>query len=1635
MRNLYLLLAIFALIACAPVAQARVILTIDNFLQTQTPVILSVPEATGTSGYWWNPYAYQEGRPPYASFRNTESALGGQRDIVVGFEGFAPELTVGIASVVSRRGTIAFSLDYVGGAYYQYDGLDYTGAEGTFTGPEVIPGALFNVLPGIGAHVNTTAFPERNADGQTVDFTSGGNAVGININVRSDHDVYYYLDVLNPNGVNNSMEFVPTDSEATDGEQFFFRFDDARWESLNGQPFDWTRVAGIQVRIWSFSDIENPGAQSSQAIDTAFYNFFLIGYQIAGVVQIDCQCDGTPESIAPGVEVTIALDTAPGAILGTATTGANGRFVFTGSFLDADNTYQVCLTDGSQPRCSNTPQCQTRRIIGTTDPADLVFSITNPSTIFAPADVTVNCGDCTTTACLGNATRTDCSGNQFPVTTFTDRLTGNCPTQTITRTFTTGGLTATQTITVNDFVAPVITRQASSVNMQCPGESGNPTFQNWLATQGGASATDCNTVSWRNDYNGDGQISCGGVTVTFIATDACGNTSPASQTTASYTIQDTTSPEFTTAAQDASANCNQNGSDFTAFNTWLNNHGNSVASDNCGGVTYTNNYQDDTLTRGCSNSAPVTFTAHDICGNVASSTATFTIRDNTPPSITTPASNRAAECSSTDQTPFNTWLNAHAFAVANDVCQGSDNLVWSNDFVGSPPVGCSASSGPVTFSVTDGCGTVASTTATFTVSDTQSPVLVTPASALNVDCSSSTGADQLNQWLNNNGGAVATDSCTGVTWSNDFDSSVSGSCASRPITFTATDSCGRAVRTTATYSINDNQPPTISGVTSPTVDCDSDTNTAFNTWLSSNGGASAVDNCASSNQITIRSNYTSANPPNRGCLVVTRVAFTASDPCGNTSPASVGTFTIQDLTNPTITVAAQDANAPCGSSATTAYNTFVSTRGGAQATDTCSAVSWANDAPATPAFDGCSGFTVVTFTARDSCGLTAATTATFAISDNTPPNLTRAAQSLTEECTSGNETPGLNNWLSTNGGATATDACSSVTWVNNFVTLSGGCNSSAPVTFTASDQCGQSVSTTATYTIRDSRPPVISTPAQSISVPCDADTHSRLLAWVNSNGNAVASDACSGGSSGLTWTRSLYDNVVGCSFATVTFTVTDPCGLSASTTATFTSVDSAAPSFNPAAQDLTVQCDGQGNVGDYDAWVASHGGASAVDECAFSFTWTSNAPATGPTTCGFRTVTFTVTDNCNNAARTTATFTVSDSQKPQFNSLPQDLVVECGSSANAQLNEWLTNVGGATASDVCASTVSYSNTAGSVTGDNCNSIRPYTFRAADQCGNVEVATANYVVRDTTAPTISRPVDDATFECDGNGNIAQINQWIQTRGGATATDSCSSNITWVHDYPGSGPLTCTSFQVTFTAMDPCGNAVSDSATLAITDNTDPVFSFFPQDYTVPCDADTSVEVLGTATATDVCSGSLFVSMSETSFDEPAVGNCPGDHVITRTFSAVDDCGNSISREQVITVQIVRSSGPCDPEGCECDSCCPPPVASDCLPVDCEAAPCQRTPCTASACSCGNQQNSRDVIDFQPADDLIEPLPQCKPVYIYVNDDDDSEKEVDATGLVKQRMLVTNQPLHESVLKNKSDASSLSLSFFADRKSVV
>jgi gliding motility-associated-like protein len=1083
------------------------------------------------------------------------------------------------------------------------------------------------------------------------------------------------------------------------------------------------------------------------------------------------------------------------------------------------NSYVLTRTWTATDECENTTtHTQTITVADTTKPVfveALPQNITYSCDAEVPTAPTLTANDnCGTAAVDFKETRVDGSCANSYVLTRTWTAKDECENTT----------THTQTITVADTTKPVFTVEPKNKVVECDGLGnldGPDGFHAWLASNAGAEATDnCGnvTISYLIE---DTNTICGGsgtIIVDFIAKDECGNFTIKQAT---YAIFDRTPPTIDTPAANLVIECSINGED--ELNAWLSNHGGAIATDTCGLITWSHNYQG-SLAICSSTPTEVTFTATDACGNSSETKATVQVVDTIIPTLVKEAQNKTVECDGLGNgTELQAWLANHAGAEANDSCSV---VTWTNDYNNGanfvPSCG-STGSVAVTFTGSDVCGNQITTTATFTIKDTKAPVLVTPAQNKTVECAAGNDTE-LQTWLANNGGATATDTCSNaaLTWTNDYGNgekfiSSCGNTGEVTVTFTVKDDCGNSISTVAKFTIVDTTKPIFDiEPQNATVECDGTGNIAdYDAWLASYAGAAAKDNCG-----TVSYSYTLVDTAVLCGNTNQRVVrFTATDECGNRI-SKQATFTIQDTTAPNMIEEAADIVIECGNDENTQIATWLNNHGGALSTDTCSAVTWTHNYNGLTVSDcGNTGSALVTFTVTDACGNESTTQATVSVVDTTAPTLTKPAQDLTVQCGT-NTTQALNNWLANHAGAEASDSCSIVTWTNDYnnganFAPSCGSTGSVAVTFTGSDACGNQVTTTATFTIEDTTAPVLVTPAQNKTVECAADNETELQAWLANNGGATATDTCS--TAALTWTND-YGNgekfISSCGNTgevTVTFTVKDDCGNSISTVAKFTIVDTTKPVFDIEPQNATVECDGTGNTADYDAWLASYAGAVATDNC----------------------------------SEVTYTYTIIDT------------AALCGKTNKTVVS----------------------------------------FTATDACGNSISKQATFTIQDTTAPEFITDAKDLVIECDGTGNNSDLTAWLNNRAGATATDTCSSELTWSHNFSGLTKAcgATGSTEVTFTVTDACGNTSEQTATFTIVDTTAPVFNVnLPQDRTIECS--NGIPEIITVTADDLCSKAT-VNFREERID----GNCPNSYELIRTWTATDECGNTTEHVQVITVQ--------------------------------------------------------------------------------------------------------------------------------------
>ena len=251
-------------------------------------------------------------------------------------------------------------------------------------------------------------------------------------------------------------------------------------------------------------------------------------------------------------------------------------------------------------------------------------------------------------------------------------------------------------------------------------------------------------------------------------------------------------------------------------------------------------------------------------------------------------------------------------------------------------------------------------------------------------------------------------------------------------------------------------------------------------------------------------------------------------------------------------------------------------------------------------------------------------------------------------------------------------------------------------------------------------------------------------------------------------------------------------------------------------------------------------------------------------------------DACGRASIAEQTITVFDDEAPMFTNCPVNITIDCTDPIPALPN----NI---EAIDNCSGVVTVAFMSETPSGEGCTSSIERIWMAEDECGNRSFCTQIITITDSQAPVLSGTPDaNVTAECDNVPAVASV----------SVSDNCDDSV--VVNFtetttPGSciGDYTITR---TWTAEDECGNETSFTQTISVVDSTAPVFDAFPVYIAAQCDETTPMP-----TATDNCSGVTISIYSEVLNS----GGCIG--VITRTYRAIDGCGNFADLVQFITLQ--------------------------------------------------------------------------------------------------------------------------------------
>ena len=978
------------------------------------------------------------------------------------------------------------------------------------------------------------------------------------------------------------------------------------------------------------------------------------------------------------------------------------------------------------------------------------------------------------------------------------------------------------------------------------------TFNELFADGGGAVS-----VTWQDDITEDETCAGAVYTRTYTATDACGNSASATQT---VIIVDNSAPTWNegfymelVACADATEALMNDASHLPLYE----------ALDNCDDdLEYTVSA---VLTSGgCIGSWHRTWTAIDDCDNASQFEQTIMVYDSLAPEFV--------------YFPGDTTIEVNSFCDANyivevtggeptaqdncDVCF-DQNLEISYMETTSVDCGDDAASGSRTvtrtWTVTDQCGNTTSRDQIITIEDNQAPSFnETLPGDKTMECAADDAAV-----------LTASDNCSDVEVIFTADT-LAGDCPNR---YTVTrnwyveDACGNSNSHQQIITVVDDTEPIWNEEVLPqdmTLDCAHPEAAVL----------TAYDNCTDVS-VEFEEVIEAGDCPNS---YLVRRTWTAADLCGHVI-SHEQVITVIDEIAPTGT--AHTAFVDCAE-----YRDFPDQLfGDVEAMDNCDddvTITWDVDAdillevnaeinvPASST--GC--YTILrTYTLTDDCGNSTDIEQIIEVEDNTAPiymgpgEISIPAEQYDVE---GAYPPDViwaypldSEWDSFPIGYI--DDCSGFfSCTAEDYPISGGCaNQPHPMyngqsatylrVLTITDLCGNSSTAEVIINLIDDDAPVFDFVPEDYTVTCAEDvvlldpTYSDL---VDENLDVDYEEA----------TMSL-----GCEHNYLlirTWTVTDNCDNSVEAEQIITVNDEIAPSIDAAAQDMTIEC--AGNFSNNQAlalWLADHGGAEASDNCSGDISW-SMSPAVPALSndCGNTgsvTVTFTATDVCDNESSTTATFTVEDTTAPVINTNAQDLTIECGDrheqvydaqseqyitvtvTDDDEFQDWLNSRAGATKLiDACGNTAWSRIPANPTLSDDCGETGEVTVTwvLTDACGLTDSTTATFKIIDTIAPAITEEAEDLTVECDGAGNIAQLDAWLASNGDAMAvdfgedasTDDTCGNVTWSHgDATLSDECGATgSTSVWFYATDDCGNVDSTMATFTIEDTHAPNLSGTP-----------------------------------------------------------------------------------------------------------------------------------------------------------------------------------------------------------------
>ncbi len=794
----------------------------------------------------------------------------------------------------------------------------------------------------------------------------------------------------------------------------------------------------------------------------------------------------------------------------------------------------------------------------------------------------------------------------------------------------------------------------------------------------------------------------------------------------------------------------------------------------------------------CGLSIDVLITATDACGNTSSSTQTVHVAIDDDVAFVNPPGNITVECGDIPEPLIelsspcaDEWLDVEV-----------EELYFS---------GACQPTIQRTYSVALPCGTVLTHTHFITVVDTAPPSVISQPDDLILTCGELIPDTE----------PVFEDQCGTVTVTMTEVSDLVGCNEFIIRSWSANDLCGNSTSVQQTILIQPVETlDVISGPGDLTVGCGTPVDLEAPVFAEGCFGLPLVTYSESFEEV--------------GCEQVLLRIWSATDGCGNEAVYQQLVSFI-DTVAPSFTFVPADLVLNCGDD----FEPLM-----AVAIDECSDVLVTAEDIVDAQANSCHQI-IRRFTAVDACGNTAVAEQLIVFIDQEAPVIVGLPEQLDDFCQ-----PALFSEV------TAMDACDGELPVvfQSDLTVND-CAVTLNLTWSATDQCGNTATEARTFSYTDSGLPTFAGDAQ-LSISCDAFSALETV---------PVYDECV-----VLLTLTYSDEVIVNQYCEQTikrtYVAIDPCGNQVEFVQMIQVTDDSPPVFTEAPQDVVIGCNDP----------LPEPAAVANDLCSeVTLTFTDEYVMTD---CGERiTRTFVATDACGNAEFHVQLIDRVDVDAPVFSMQPNDLVIGCGDALPEPLV--------LSAVDDCSAVEVFFEEALSMTtcgGDQW--VRTWT--AIDACGNAASVSQTISIEDHHAPTLLNVPGDLTAECGAVPEPALV----------TATDDCSDvTLTFVETTDSGG---CPNIYRTWTATDGCGNSTSHTQVITLDDNEPPVITGIPPSITASCN---NLPPIPEPEVSDNCDENVDVAFVET-----IVGSgCT--FTIVRSWIASDDCGNTTVISQSIVVE--------------------------------------------------------------------------------------------------------------------------------------